>query len=247
MESRILCGDAIEMMATLPDQSIDMIACDPPYEVTANSWDKFIPFEPMWKEIWRICRGGVVFTAIQPFSSALVMSQVKFYRQEWIWRKNKATGHLNAKKMPLRSHEAVLVFSRKTPIYNPQMTTGHAPGNYAVRRTHTSNYGAQRPTEYGGSTERYPQTVQEFAVVNNDAPERYHPTQKPVGLFEFMIRTYSNEGDTVLDFACGSGTTGVACRRTGRNFIGIEKDEKFAAIAEKRIAECDGPLFAGAA
>lgn len=247
MNHWIICGDAIEMMRTLPDQSVNLVACDPPYKVTANSWDQMIPFEPMWEQLWRVCRGAVVLTAMQPFSSALVMSQLEFFRHEWIWRKNKATGYLNAKKMPLRSHEVVLVFSRNAPVYNPQMTTGHAPGNYAVRRTHTSNYGAQRPTEYGGSTERYPQTVQEFSVVNNDDPERYHPTQKPVDLFEYLLRTYSNEGDTVLDFACGSGTTGVACRRTGRNFIGIEKDEKFAAIAEQRIANDAGPLFAGAA
>lgn len=247
MQSRILCGDAIEMMATLPDRSIDLIAVDPPYEVTANEWDKFIPFEPMWEEIWRVCRGAVVFTAMQPFSSALVMSQVQFFRHEWVWKKNKATGHLNAKKMPMRSHEVVLVFSKEAPIYNPQMTTGHKPGNYAFRRTESSNYGSQRPSVYGGSTERYPQTIQEFPVVNNDNPEKVHPTQKPVDMFEYFIRTYSNEGDTVLDFACGSGTTGVACRRTCRNFIGIEKDEKYAVIAEKRIAECDGPLFAGAA
>lgn len=235
------------MMATLPNQSIDLIACDPPYGQTQNSWDSVIPFEEMWKQVWRVCRGPAVFTAIQPFSSALVMSQVRYFRHEWVWKKNKATGHLNAKKAPMRAHELVLVFSKDTPAYFPQMTTGHAPGNFAIRRTYTPNYGAQRPTEYGGSTERYPISVQEFPIVNNDSPEKVHPTQKPVELFEYLIRTYSREGDTVLDFCCGSGTTGIACRRTSRSFIGIDDDPTFTAIAQHRIANDAGPLFAGVA
>ncbi|AZO29344.1 site-specific DNA-methyltransferase [Mesorhizobium sp. M1B.F.Ca.ET.045.04.1.1] len=234
-------------MATLPDRSIDMIAVDPPYNSTQNSWDVIIPFEPMWKEIWRLCRGAVVFTAMQPFSSALVMSQVKHFRHEWVWEKNKATGHLNAKKAPMRAHELVLVFSKETPPYFPQMTDGHTPGNFAVRRTNTSNYGAQKPTEYGGSTERYPRSVQQFPIINNDDPEKVHPTQKPVDLFECLIKTYSREGDTILDFSMGSGTTGVACRRTNRNFIGIELDPDYVMIARGRIENDAGPLFAGVA
>lgn len=229
-------GDCLQVMAGMADQSVDLVLCDPPYETTQNAWDTVIPFEPMWAHLWRICRGPVVLTAIQPFSSALVMSQPQFFRHEWVWEKNKATGHLNAKKAPMRAHELALVFSRKPLLYRPQMTDGHKPGNYAVRRTYTPNYGSQRPTEYGGSTQRYPRSVQKFPIINNDDPQKMHPTQKPEAWMEYLIRTYSDEGATVLDFAMGSGTTGAACRSTGRRFIGIEKDARYFEFARGRLA-----------
>ncbi len=231
----IIEGDCLAILPTLEAQSVDLVLVDLPYGSTQNPWDTPIPFAPMWTEVWRVCKGAAVFTAMQPFSSALVMSQPNCFKHEWVWEKNKATGHLNAKKAPMRAHELALVFAAKTLPYNPQMTDGHEPGHAATRRTYTPNYGAQRPTEYGGSTKRYPRSVQRFAIVNNDSPEKEHPTQKPVELMAYLIETYSSPGQTVLDFCMGSGTTGVACQQTGRNFIGIESDAGYYAIAAKRL------------
>lgn len=233
---RLFQGDCLEILPTLPANSVDAVVADPPSQATRNAWDAVIPFEDMWRELWRVCRGPIVLTAMQPFSSALVMSQVKSFRHEWVWEKNKAAGRLNAKKGPMRAHEVALVFCRGSVPYHPQMTEGHKPGNYAMRRTYSPNYGAQRPTEYGGSTQRYPRSVQRFDIINNDDPSRVHPTQKPVELFEYLIRTYTEPGSTVLDFCMGSGTTGVACAATGREFIGIEKDAAYFAAASKRIS-----------
>jgi site-specific DNA-methyltransferase (adenine-specific) len=232
---RLVHGDCLTILPALPANSIDLVCADPPYEATRNPWDAAIPFDAMWRELWRVCRGAVVLTAMQPFSSALVMSQVQHFKHEWVWHKNKATGHLNAKKAPMRAHEVALVFCRGALPYFPQMTDGHEPGHYAVRRTFTPNYGAQVPTEYGGSTQRYPRSVIDFPIVNNDDPKKVHPTQKPVELFEYLIRTYSEPGQVVLDFCMGSGTTGVAAVAAGREFIGIEKDDGYFAAASKRL------------
>lgn len=233
----LILGDCIEEMAALSAKSVDLVLTDPPYGTTQCKWDAVIPFVPMWEQIRRVLKidGAAVFTASQPFSSALVMSNAKAFKYEWVWEKNKASGHLNAKKRPMRAHEDILVFSYGTPSYFPQMTTGHKPANYAKTNANSENYGAQVRVEYGGTTLRYPRTVQSFAVMNNDDPAKVHPTQKPVALMEYLIRTYTNEGDTVLDFTMGSGTTGVACANTGRNFIGIERDPAYFAIAESRI------------
>ena len=228
-------GDAIEMMRELPSASIDLVLTDVPYGSTQNPWDTVIPFEPMWEQIWRVCKGPAVFTAMQPFSSALVMSQPKQFKHEWVWEKNKATGHLNAKKAPMRAHELVLVFAQGAVPYHPQMTDGHEPGHAATRRTYTPNYGAQRPTDYGGSTKRYPRSVQRFDIINNDDPEKEHPTQKPVLLFEYLIQTYSSYGAAVLDFCMGSGTTGIACQNTGRDFYGIELNAEYFDLAVRRL------------
>lgn len=241
----LFCGDCLDILPTLPDGCVDLVLCDPPYGSTRNPWDAVIPFDAMWREIWRLCRGPVVLTAMQPFSSALVMSQVQHFRHEWVWEKNKATGHLNAKRMPMRAHELVLVFAKETPFYAPQMTEGHKPGNFAVRRTFTPNYGAQTPTEYGGQTTRFPRSVRRFPIVNNDDPGKTHPTQKPVDLMAYFVETYSPVGAAVLDFAMGSGTTGVAAIKTGRDFIGIERDPGYFEIAERRIYEAaEAALFA---
>ena len=228
-------GDCLIELPRLPAQSVDLVLVDLPYGQTQNEWDTPIPFGPMWSEIWHVCKGAAVFTAMQPFSSALVMSQPKAFKHEWVWEKNKATGHLNAKKAPMRAHELVLVFAKGACPYNPQMTNGHEPGHAATRRTYTPNYGAQRPTEYGGSTQRYPRSVQRFDIINNDDPTKEHPTQKPIDLMAYLIETYSNPGDTVLDFCMGSGTTGVAAELTGRNFIGIEKDPNYFTVTEQRL------------
>jgi site-specific DNA-methyltransferase (adenine-specific) len=253
MNSRILCGDAIEMMAILPDQSIDLVACDPPFQKTRNRWDAMIPFEDMWKSIARVAKtdAAIILFASQPFTSKLVMSKIDWFLYDWCWRKSNSTGHLNAKKMPLRQHEDILVFSSGKPIYNPQFFRKE---DSKVRRGQLSGFSTGSYGSFKAKAERtipddisYPRSILEFNTARHDGESGFHSTQKPTAIMDYLIRTYSNEGDLVLDFACGSGTTGVACRRAGRNFIGIEKDEGFAAIAEKRIAECDGPLFAGAA
>lgn len=244
-EPRIHTGDALAVMREMAAGSVDAVICDPPYGTTRCPWDAVIPLPEMWAELTRICRPGapMVFTACMPFTAALVMSNPKRFRHHWIWEKNKATGHLNAKRAPMRAHEDVLVFCDQAPPYAPQMTEGHKPGNYARRVQFTPVYGAQVPTEYGGSTLRYPRTVQRFDIINNDDPTKIHPTQKPVDLMAYLVRTYTLPGQVVLDFACGSGTTGEACLREGRQFIGIESDEDFAAAARARLAmmasECE--------
>lgn len=234
---RLFRGDCLDILPTLPDGCVDLVLTDPPYGQTQNPWDSEIDLARLWPELWRVCRGAVAMTAIQPFASTLVGSQVRHFRHEWIWEKNKATGHLNAKRAPMRAHELVLVFAKAAPLYQPQMTDGHEPGHAATRRAFTPNYGAQRPTSYGGSTQRYPRSVLRFPIVNNDDPGKVHPTQKPEGLMAYFVRTYAPEGGTVLDFAMGSGTTGVAAVNTGRNFIGIERDPGYFEIAERRIYE----------
>lgn len=239
MSAQLLFGDAIEKMAELPDGCVDCVITDPPYESTRNVWDVLIPFGPLRTALSRVCpKGAFVFTAIQPFSSFMVSEWRDIFRHEWVWYKNKGTNHLNAKRAPLRYHETILVFGNESVSYNPQMTEGHKPGNYAKRVKYTSNYGAQRESEpYGGQTQRYPRSVIEMPILNNDHPMRVHPTQKPVELMAYLIKTYTNPGDTILDFAMGSGTTGVAALLEGRKFIGIEKDQKFFGHACERIIE----------
>jgi site-specific DNA-methyltransferase (adenine-specific) len=231
MSVTLLQGDCLEIMPTLPALSVDLVLCDLPYGVTArNAWDAVIPFEPLWTEYNRLSRGAVVLTATQPFAAALVLSNPAAFKYEWVWRKQQGTGFLNAKKQPLRSHEQVLVFYRAQPTYNPQMRTGFKPYVCKSGRA-TTNYGEQVSVVTESNGERYPLTVVDFGYDKN----KVHPTQKPVALMEYLIRTYTNPGDTVLDNCMGSGTTGVACVNTGRNFIGIEKDPAYFAIAKERI------------
>jgi len=225
-------------MNDLPTGSVDLVLSDVPYGQTQNAWDVPIPFEPMWEQLRRIAKpsAAIVLMAAQPFASKLVCSNLQDYRYDLIWKKNKPTGFLNAKKQPLRIHEHAQVFYRKPPLYEPQMTTGHKPGNYARRTKHSTNYGTQTPTEYGGSTERYPTSVIEIPIINNDDPEKHHPTQKPVDLMAHFIRSYSARGQVVLDFAAGSGTTAVAALREGRGYICIEREPDYFEIMESRIA-----------
>lgn len=232
--------DAIEGMKLIRDKSIDMILCDLPYGVTAqNKWDVIIPFDALWKEYNRIIKdnGAIVLTAIQPFTSMLVMSNPKMFRYDITWRKNKSTGFLNAKKMPLRAHEDILVFYKKLPVYNPQKTTGHKPANaYTKHSGDGTNYGKTKTgITGGGQTDRYPTSVLDIKVMNNDDKDKFHPTQKPVELFEWLIKTYTNIGDVVLDNCIGSGTTAIACINTGRNWIGFELEEEYLNRAEERI------------
>lgn len=172
----IHCGDCIEIMTGLEPDSVDLCVADVPYGQTQNAWDVPIPFEPMWRELRRVCKpnAAIILMAAQPFASKLICSNLQDFRYDLIWKKNKPTGFLNAKKQPLRIHEHILVFYRKPPVYEPQMTKGHAPGNYARRTKHSTNYGAQTPTEYGGSTERYPTSVIEIPIINNDDPDKRH-------------------------------------------------------------------------
>ena len=212
-------GDCLDLMTDIPDGSVDLILCDLPYGTTRNKWDSVTPFDELWIEYGRVCSGLVVLTASQPFTSALVMSNAKYFRHNWVWKKTSATGHLNAKRMPMKQHEDVLVFCNDAPMYNPQ---GLVKYNKVIRRgSNGSNFG-QSGTENFQKWTNYPRSILEFP---ND-PNPAHPTQKPVALMEYLIRTYSNEGETVLDNCMGSGTTGVACVNIGRNFIGIEKDHE---------------------
>lgn len=243
----LLLGDCLERMAEIPDGSVDMVLCDLPYGITHNKWDAIIPLEPLWAHYWRVCKpnAAIVLTASQPFTSALVMSQVKAFKYQWIWEKSKATGFLNAKKQPLRAHEDVLIFYQAQPTYNPQMGIGQP----YLKKGGPNNSENYKPGLYCRAKEndgqRYPRTVVQFSSVSHGD----HPTQKPVALMEYLIRTYTNPGETVMDNCFGSGTTGVACVNTRRKFIGIERDERYFDIAVRRIKEASmqSQLFAPSA
>ena len=231
----LMQGDCLEKMKDIPDKSIDMILCDLPYGTTACKWDTIIPFEPLWEQYKRIIKdnGAIVLTASQPFTSALVMSNIKMFKYCWVWNKAKAANYVNAKKQPLKIHEDIAVFC-KGNNYNPQKTIGkfRKKGGYTVNREVAV---AQNPTVSFNDT-YYPKSILNFSVAGNK-DSTLHPTQKPVALFEYLIKTYTNEGDLVLDNCMGSGTTGVACVNLNRDFIGIEKDENYFKIAEQRINE----------
>ena len=226
----LMQGDCLERMKEIPDGSVDMVLCDPPFGTTRNSWDSIISLELMWEQLWRVLKpnGAVVLCASQPFTSVLVSSQLRNFKTEWIWSKNKGSGHLNAKKMPMKFHEALVVFYKKPPTYNPQMTTGHKEVSYTGNRADkaSSNYGKVVDTVYKGSDKRHPKNVLDIPVINNDGTgrdgERLHPTQKPIELMEYMVKTYTNANETVLDFTMGSGATIKAANNLNRNAIGIE-------------------------
>jgi site-specific DNA-methyltransferase (adenine-specific) len=233
--SELYFGDCLKIMPRIASASVDMVLCDLPYGTTQNKWDAVIPLEPLWKEYNRICKlnGAMVFTAQTPFDKILGASNITNLKYEWIWEKGRATGHLNAKIQPMKAHENILVFYRNQCFFNPQRTPG--------KRYHVGG-GASKLDNYGDFTTerendgllRYPRSIQNFKTEIG-----VHPTQKPVALVEYLIRTYTNEGDTVLDNTMGSGTTGVACANTGRNFIGIEQDENYFKIAQERIFQAE--------
>jgi len=241
MENNIITlyeGDCLELMKQIPDKSIDAIITDPPYGTTACKWDSVIPFDLMWQQLNRIIKpnGAIVLFGSEPFSSALRMSNIKNYKYDWIWEKPKGTGFLNAKKQPLRYSELISVFYKKQCTYNPEKTTGHKPSNVSSNKSikETDVYGKFTKQQKGGQTDRYPKNIIKLNNVNS-SDGILHPTQKPVLLMEYLIKTYTNENETVLDFTMGSGTTGFACVNTKRNFIGIEKDDNYFKIAKKRI------------
>lgn len=221
-------GDCLSVMAELPPSSVDLILCDLPYGTTQNKWDTVIPLDELWAEYERVCSGAIVLTASQPFTSSLVSSKAAWFRYAWVWEKINATGHLNAKRMPMKLHEDVLVFSKDPAPYFPQDLK---PLGKIVRRgSNGGNFGASGVENFQENT-NYPRSILRFP---ND-PKPVHPTQKPVALMEYLIRSYTNEGGLVLDNTMGSGTTGVAAVRSGRRFVGIERDEKYFNIAQARI------------
>jgi len=235
---QLIHGECLKEMDKLIEQGItfDTIITDPPYGTTACKWDSVIPFDAMWLRLNKLIKtnGAVVLFGSEPFSSALRMSNIKNYKYDWIWEKTAANGYLNAKKMPMRAHENMSVFYKKLPVYNPQKTTGHDRKSSKTGKTYRSDcYGVEGAKPHYDSTERYPRSVQIFA--SDKQKTKLHPTQKPVALMEYLIKTYTNEDDIVLDFTMGSGTTGVACKNLRRNFIGIEMDDKYFKIAQERI------------
>ena len=238
MNTKLIHGDCLEEMKKIPDGSIDLVLTDPPYGTTACKWDTCIPFEPMWEQLKRVTKknGAIVLFGSQPFTSALVMSNPSFFKYSLVWVKTTPTGHLNANKRPMRLHEDILVFGGKN--YYPQKSTGHKRKISTVKHKRnskkTDNYGAHGLTTYD-STVRFPTSVMTFKTDKQKCA--LHPTQKPVALMEYLIKTYTNENETVLDFTMGSGTTGVACKKLNRNFTGIELDKEYFEIAKKRIEQ----------
>lgn len=230
-------GDCLELMRDIPDKSIDMILCDLPYGTTACKWDTVIPFEPLWEQYNRVIKdnGAIVLFGSEPFSTELRHSNIKNYRYDWIWEKEQGANFMLCKYQPYKVHENISVFYKKRCAYFPQMTSGKPyisgkgdsgdiTGN--VKKVQTKNNGT-----------RYPRSIQRFNTEKGQGT--LHPTQKPVALLEYLIKTYTNEGETVLDNCMGSGSTGVACVNTNRNFIGIELDDTYFDIARKRIYDCN--------
>ena len=234
VDIRLHKGNCLELMKEIGNKSIDLILCDLPYATTRNKWDSMIPLDQLWEHYERIIKdsGAIVLFAQTPFDKVLGASNLKMLKYEWIWEKNIATGHMNAKKMPMKEHENILVFYKKLPTYNPQMTKGEP---YTNKRKpindNGSNYGYIERTDTINEGLRYPKSILRF-----DREIGLHPTQKPVPLCEYLIKTYTNENDLVLDNCMGSGSTGVACKSLSRKFIGIELDEGYFKIAESRMA-----------
>src|SRR5699024_4104500 len=233
--NKIHQGDCLEIMKDIPDGSIDMILCDLPYGTTRNKWDTIIPLDELWGQYERVIKdnGAIVLTAQTPFYKVLGSSNINSLKYEWIWEKNKATGHLNSKKMPLKEHENILVFYKKLPTYNPVMGKGKPYSNNHKPGDSGTNYGKVGFSKRENVTTRYPRSILDFNVEAKPA----YPTQKPVALFEYLIKTYTNEGETVLDNCIGSGTTAVAALNTNRTFIGIEKEKEYVDIANERIKQ----------
>lgn len=244
LKNQTICWDCLEFMKGLEDGCIDMILCDLPYWTTACSWDTIIPFEPLWEQYKRIIKdnGAIVLTASQPFTSALIMSNIKMFKYDWIWEKSKATGYLNSKIMPMGAYENIVVFWKSKLIYNPQMRewkpynkwTAHRPTDVYWKQVYT--------TVKSEDWMRFPRNVVYFKTAESEW-KTSHPTQKPVALFEYLIKTYTNKGDLVLDNCAGSGTTWVACKNLNRNYILIEKEQKYVDIANERLKHTTVSLF----
>jgi site-specific DNA-methyltransferase (adenine-specific) len=235
---QLLQGDCLERMLEIPDGSVDMVLCDLPYGTTACKWDTVIPFEPLWTQYRRVCKknAAIVLTASQPFTSALVMSNVKEFKYAWVWEKSNPSNIANCNRMVMKYHEDVCVFYADQPTYIPQKWQGkpnHGRGKMnGTRAGSIHNSGMLCVDDFSG--EKHPKSI---IRVENPRVKNQHPTQKPVALMEYLIRTYTNPGELVLDNTMGSGTTGVACMNTDRRFIGIERDPEYFRIAEERIQQ----------
>jgi DNA modification methylase len=235
---QLIHGDCLEKMKDIPDKSIDMILCDLPYGTTKCKWDIVIPFDKLWEQYNRIIKdkGAILLFGSEPFSSKLRISNLRMYKYDWIWKKTKAQGFLNSKKMPLNDYENICVFYKRLPVYNPQ---GIIYGNFQNDRKSKYNKGEDiygKEKEFGIShMSNFPKQIIEFS--NPSGKGQLHPTQKPIKLLEYLLMTYSLENETVLDNCMGSGSTGIACVNTKRNFIGIEKDAHYFEIARNRIEE----------
>jgi DNA modification methylase len=239
-DNTVIHGDCLNVMPYIKDKSVDLIFADLPYGTTKISWDSVIPLDKLWEQYNRIIKdnGAILLFAQTPFDKVLGASNIKMLKYEWIWEKTQATGHLNAKKMPLKSHENILVFYKNKPIYNPQKTTGHKPINsytkYISTQNNTEIYGEmKKEISGGGETDRYPRSVIKFP--SDKQKSCLHPTQKPLALCEYLIKTYSNEGNLILDNTAGSGTTLLAAKNLNRSFIGIEKEEKYFQVIKNRL------------
>jgi len=233
----ITCGDCLELMPSIPDKSVNMVLCDLPYGTTDCKWDSLLPLDYLMKHYFRICSGAVVLTARMPFSARLVSSAFGSYRHKWVWNKKQSGSFANAKYAPLQIDEDILVFSVKRCPYFPIMRTGVMRKKGGSSKKNEIQSGLKQ-NHFTVNDQYYPVNIIEMV---NPRIGKLHPTEKPVALFEYLIRTYTNEGDTVLDNCIGSGTTAIACINTGRNFIGIEKEEKYCRIAEERIHALRNP------
>ncbi len=237
-KSKIIQGDCLEKMKLIPDGSIDMILADLPYGTTQNKWDSIIDLDLLWKQYKRIIKenGAIVLTAAQPFTSALIMSNPKWFKYDWVWQKPKGTGHLNAKKQPMRDKEDVVVFYKKQCTYNPQMTDGipYKEKSGWKGTDGYAGYGVDKRIGNDNSGVRYPKQVQQFGVVERGT---LHPTEKPIEMLRYFIRTYTNEGDVVLDNTAGSGSLGEACIEENRDFILIEKELDYYEVIKERVGK----------
>ena len=254
-ENKIYCGDCIELMKQIEDKSVDMILCDLPYGTTACKWDIIIPFELLWEEYKRVIKenGVIVLFGQEPFSSYLRLSNIKMYKYDWVWEKSNPANLICAEKSPLKYHENVLVFYNLQPIYNKQMIERDLRGKNRIiagqksgvsfKLSSTEHLKGSKYTEYNPN--RYDVNLKNPSTILKIKSERgkLHPTQKPVELFEYLIRTYTNEGDLVLDNCIGSGTTAVACKQTNRRFIGIDNNQEYVNIANKRLKLYNGGGF----
>jgi len=242
VDIKLIQGDCLERMKEIPDGSVDMVLTDPPYGTTACKWDSVIPFEPMWAQLKRVIKpnGAIVLFGSQPFTSALIASNFREFRYSWIWDKSRPSNPQLAKKQPLKTHEDVCVFYRKFPVYKPQGLIEIPESDRKVHKPEPNSLGHCVRKPYVQTHTNYPK-----AILSIKAERGLHPTQKPVALMEYLIRTYTNEGETVLDFTMGSGTTGVACVNTNRNFIGIELDQGYFDIACKRIEDAQRRVRTG--
>jgi site-specific DNA-methyltransferase (adenine-specific) len=244
--NKIYLGDCLQVMKDILDKTIDAIITDPPYGTTACKWDSVIPFEPMWEQLNRIIKpnGAIVLFGSEPFSSALRMSNIKNYKYDWVWNKVLPANIMQAKYQPMKIHENIIIFCKNKNKYYPIKTIAKKKNIRPVsnKKTNSNHYGCKISNNKCDTKTRFPKSIIEF---NNRMGEcnslhKFHPTQKPVALIEYLIKTYTLENETVLDFTIGSGTTAVACINTGRNFIGIEKEEKYYDIANKRIKDTLG-------